>query len=192
MSNLETLDVGQANELKLAFRRTGWTNEDIKRLCEGNTLSDLRKVQLGLSEIKPIVRTIDCDADPFVPNGWRVEEHQRGGIFIWDPDKVKLYLSKKQKGDNKYIVGNDLRKELKSQSVLNANVLDYLLKLENQHLIPEDWKGEYIFFWGTIYRSSNGDLFVRYLCWDGGRWDWVYYWLDGSWGSVSPAAVLAS
>lgn len=50
--NLETLDVGQANEMKLAFRRTGWTNEEIKRICEGNILADFHDVVIGKAEIK--------------------------------------------------------------------------------------------------------------------------------------------
>ena len=92
MSNLETLDVGQANELKLAFRRHGWTNEELKRLCEGNILAKVRSVQLGFSEIKPTSHIINCDAQPFTPDGLRVEEHQKGGQFVWSPDAVELYL----------------------------------------------------------------------------------------------------
>jgi len=41
------LDVGLANELKLAFRRAGYTSEDIKRLCEGDILADVRRVFFG-------------------------------------------------------------------------------------------------------------------------------------------------
>lgn len=51
------LDVGQANELKLAFRRHGWTNEEIKRLCEGTVLGDVRRVIRGEAEIRPIGRS---------------------------------------------------------------------------------------------------------------------------------------
>ncbi len=190
MSDL-MLDVDQAGELKAAFRRGDWTNAEIKRLCEGDTLKNVRGVLRGFSEIKPILHAIDCDASPFVPDGWKVEEHRKGGIFTWDPTKVKLYLSKKQKGD-KYVIGNDLRKELASQPVFNANLLDYLLKPENQHLIPEDWKGKYVFFWGTIYRSSVGDLCVRYLYWDDSAWNWNCHWLVSSFNSCNPAVVLAS
>jgi len=151
---------------------------------------------LGFSEIKPILHAINCDADPFIPDGWRVlpDEDQLPnrvkGIVTWDSTKVRLYFSKKQKGD-KYIVGDDLRKELKSQPVYTANVLDYLLKPENQHLIPEEWKGKYLFFWGTIYRASGGGLCVRDLYWRGDRWDWHYLWLDRAFYSGSPALVRA-
>jgi len=140
-------------------------------------------------------RTIDCDADPFVPDGWKVEEHKKDGQFVFDPSKVEFYLSDGQKGD-KYIVGNKLRKELADKPVMNANVLDFLLA--NPGLIPEDWKKDerrntrYIFFWGTVYRHSVGRLCVRYLCWDGGWWLWSYDWLDRDWNGRNPALIRAS
>src|SRR3989344_599286 len=47
------LDVGQANELKLAMRRNGWRNADIKELCRGNTLSGVLSIVRGKAKIKP-------------------------------------------------------------------------------------------------------------------------------------------
>ncbi len=184
--------VGLAHKLCLTAEQQGYTPELLNALAEHPTLlGELRKVQLGFSEIKPILHAINCDASPFVPDGWKVEEHTKGGIFTWDPARVRLYLSKKQK-DDKRIVGNDLRKELASQPVFNANLLDYLLKPENQHLIPEEWKGKAVFFWGTIYRYSDDSLCVRYLYWYGSGWSWYCHWLGHSFYSYYPAAVLAS
>ncbi|MEK7079796.1 MAG: hypothetical protein AAB901_00720, partial [Patescibacteria group bacterium] len=89
MSNDLMLDVGQANELKLAFRRVLFTNEDIKRLCEErDILSGLRDVLRGLAVITPVEHVIDLDADPFVPDGWKVEEHKQGGQLTFDPSQV--------------------------------------------------------------------------------------------------------
>ncbi|MFA6081855.1 MAG: hypothetical protein WC773_00355 [Patescibacteria group bacterium] len=48
------LDVGQANELKLAFRRCGWTNEEIKKLSEGDTLVGVRQVIRGEATIQAV------------------------------------------------------------------------------------------------------------------------------------------
>ena len=132
---------------------------------------------------------INLDSKPFVPNGWKVEEHRQGGQFAWNPTKVSLHLEPEQQ-NGKVIVGNELRKVLKDQSVLNANALDYLLA--NPELIPEEWKGRAVFFWGTIYRVSGGSLCVRYLYWFDGRWVWLNGWLDHDWNSRYPAAVLAS
>jgi len=194
------LDVGQANEIKLALRREGgWTNEEIKALCERRgLLSHVREVLLGRAEIKPVEHVIDLDADPYVPNNWSVEEHIKGGQMKWDPTRVRFHLSNGQKKNGNVIEGNKLRKEIAKLSGYNANLLDFLLKKENQHLIPEEWKQDekgntrYIYFWGTIYRDSDGDLCVRYLCWFGTRWDWSCYWLGDDWYDNGPALVPAS
>jgi len=133
-------------------------------------------IQNGTHELRLVKHIIDCDANPVCPNGWEVEEHQKCGQWEFDSKKTKLYLSLTQ-DIGRAIEGHELREELADKSVLNANVLDYLLK--HPELIPEEWKGKLIFFWGTIYRRSVGDLIVRYL----GRyrspeWDWFCLGLD--------------
>lgn len=184
MSDL-MLDVDQAGELKAAFRRGNWTNAEIKKLCEGDILTQVRNVVRGFADVVPKQHVIDCNAEPFCPDGWKIEEHIPGGKFEWDPNKVDLFLSQKQKKG--VIGGNELRQELKGKPVLNAIVLDYLLV--HPELIPEEWKGKAVFFWGTIYRDSGGDLDVRYLGWGDSQWYWSSYWLDFDWHDISPAAL---
>ena len=123
------------------------------------------------------------EADLFIPEGWKVESHKQDA-FQADSSKITLYLSEGQKGS--YVQGFKLQKELEDQPVLNANTLDYLLARPD--LIPEEWKGKVIFFWGTIYGGPDGRLYVRYLYWDDGRWDWSYVWLDCSFFCSFPAA----
>ncbi len=174
--------------------RLGVNRDDLKRFRKSpsRVKAEVAKLIKGNGSSG---HSIDCDAAPFVPDGWKVEEHKKGGQLDFDASQVLFYLADGQKG-SKSIVGNKLRTELKDQPVLNANVLDYLLA--NPDLIPEDWKVDesgntrYIFFWGTVYRSSDGDLYVRYLFWRGGRWHWSNLWLGYSWHGNSPAAVLAS
>ena len=185
------LDVGQANELKLAFRRTGWSNGDIKKLCEGDWLAQLLPVLKGNAKIALVKHVIDCDALPYIPNGWEVRPEDQllntvKGQLEWDPTKIAFYLSDGQK-DGKVIKGEKLRKELGNQPILNANVLDFLLA--HPELIPEEWKSEYVFFWGTIYRYSGGRLNVRYLSWGGSRWDWYCRWLEYGFDARGPAVV---
>lgn len=130
---------------------------------------------------------INTNKKPFIPyKGWKVEEHINNGKV--DVSKIQLFLSDEQK--NGYIEGHKLREILKSKNPLNANVLDYLY--EHQDLIPEAWTGKYIYFWGTIYRDSDGDLCVRYLYWHVGVWGRDYGWLDHDWYGHNPAALLAS
>lgn len=165
----------------------------------------VQRLLSGASKVVMGKHLIDCDVDPFVPDGWKVEENQRGGLLYWSGTVVKLYTDPVQKG-REYIDGHILRNALKKQPVLNANVLDHLLK--NPDLIPKNWKKDkkgntrYIFFWGTIYSWNrwSGNLYVRGLYWIDGRWDWCafhfdedwnVYWIDGVLGDRF-AAVRAS
>lgn len=155
-------------------------------IVEGKS-SDFLKVINKTHEIREIEYLIDCNARPFIPQGSTVEVHKKGGMWKWNPN-ISFYLSKKQKKGG-YSKGNDLRKELENQPVLNANVLDYLLA--HPELIPESWKSKITFFSGTIYRNSGSNLFVRYLYWHGFRWDWGNGWLGYNFNSDYQAALAS-
>lgn len=173
--------------------------EALVNKCGG--MEGVRLLLSGTAEVAIMKHVIDLNDDTFVPDGWKIEEHQKtangSGAIEWDPSKVVFYLDDDQK-NGLFIEGNKLSKRLSRKPVLNANVLDYLLK--NPDLIPESWKKDeggntrYIFFWGTIYRNSEDKLFVRSLCWYGGygaRWRWHASWLDSAWASSDPAALAA-
>ena len=68
---------------------------------------------------------INLSTPPYIPCGWKVEEHIGSGMFEFDPKNVELYLDEGQK--NGVIEGIELRKRLAGKNVLKANVLDYLL-----------------------------------------------------------------
>ncbi len=183
-----TLDVGQANNLKLAFGRNGWNNAEINMLSEGNVLSEVLQVIKGMAEIKIIKHEINCDADPMIPDDWSIEEHNRQGLLNFSLDKVSLYRPKKQhKG---LINGYNLRQELIGKNAMNANVLDYLLV--HPELIPDAWKNFHIFFWGTIYRHSPDNISVRYLCWRGRKWRWFFGWPGRGFDFNHPAIIKTS
>ena len=188
MSEL-TLDVGLAYKIKQALSRNGITDvADLDWLATGDNIAKLRRVRLGHAEVITPNHVINCDANLQIPDGWSIEEHQKGGAFQWNASNVALYIDKGQK-DGKWIEGNKLRKALAGKPVLTANTLDYLL--DNPHLIPEEWKGKTVFFWGTIYRYRDSSLYVRCLVWYGGRWRSDFHWLDDGWSGDGPAAVSA-
>ena len=120
-----------------------------------------------------------------VPKGYDWTIEYDNGLKSFDPKELSLHLEPEQRDGE--IAGTILAERLKEKS-LNSAALDYLL--EHPKLIPEEWKGFAVFFWGTIYHIGNGNLYVRYLCWDGGRWHWHFQWLGDGWHSFSPAAVL--
>lgn len=196
--------IRKTNEIARRIEDGTITFDDSVKVMQDIIIEGKAPVHLGVIkgfyEIKAVEHVIDCAGDPYSPNGWSIEKRQGifevvrlekrvdGQLYI-DGKKILLYLSKKQM-NGKTIVGNDLREEVSGKQVLNAIILDYLLA--HPELIPEEWKGKAIFFWGTIYRDSGGGLCVRCLYWDGGQWDWGSRWLGRGFGGYNPAALLAS
>ena len=178
--------IGAMNQLGDALENAGFTLEDVTKLKQSGDLRDFKNVLNGKAEIIYPEYLIDCDVNPFIP-GLTVEEHKKGGMLKFNPEKIFLYPSEKQKEGS--IGGHDLRKELADKPVMNANVLDYLLA--HPELIPEEWKGKCIFFWGTIYRDSDDLLCVRCLQWKGCKWWWSYRLLDFNFFSDYPAALAS-
>lgn len=109
---------------------------------------------------------IDGDADPFIPQGLKVDSHRKCGVI--NPLRITLYTADVQNAG--FVNGADLGRELESRPVLNACVLDFLL--DNPHLIPESWKGRLVVFWGTVYLDSSCSRVARYLGQFGGQWRW--------------------
>ena len=161
-----------------------------------------------LQQMAPILKgEIDTNIDPHLPfTGALIEKHARvgkvtielraDGCLYIDGKKVILYRSERQM-NGRVIKGHELRTEVDGQLVLSASILDFLKT--HQEFFPAEWKEKdgngniiCIFFWGTIYRSSVGSLYVRYLCWREGACYEDCLWLDYGWDSGNPAAVCAS
>jgi len=178
---------GQVHQLMEKFEKEGFTSGHLTLLGQYRDLGSILDVLEGRAEIKQIEHLVDMQSDPFTPNVWTAVKHRQAGGFKWDLSKVELYLDEAQKNGG-HIEGSKLRKKLITKDVSNANLLDFLLK--NPQLIPESWKGQSVFFWGTIYRDADGGLYVRYLCWRGGRWLWRCLRLARGWDGNDPALVL--
>lgn len=119
--------------------------------------------------------------------GWVLVEKRPDGLYV-DGRKVMLFLSERQeKGQT--IRGYELRYALTGKPVLNATLADALY--ENQHLVPEDWQGKVVYFWGTRFSGRGGDGCVRCLFFGVGAWRRDCRRLGGDWDSGGPAAVLA-
>lgn len=173
MSDKFTLSVGQAHELELAMNRAGnWDTILVKEACKGNNLGLFRDVLRGYSFITT-TPLIDADADPLSNRTFRIKAHQNDEKFIFNPAKIKLYLSLCQKDKKLDYYGT--REEVTSGHVLNACVLDFLLAYPR--LIPKEWEGKVVFFFGTLYCDTFDSLFVRSLHFHKGEWlsEWVRY-----------------
>jgi len=162
----------------------------------------LWKALCPLPDSLPNQLVVDCDARPRIPSGLSLEgegtehrtmgkitlEKRADGKLYANGREVVRYLSPNQQ-NSKVIQGHKLREELKGKRILNACILDALLA--NPELIPDDWKNGVTYFWGTIFRDADGDLYVEDLDWDGGGWYWGYDGLGNVWNADEPAACLA-
>jgi hypothetical protein len=135
---------------------------------------------------------VDIDAPPYVPPGWSVQSHRSGPPVLNFNDRFGFYLAREQQ--NGSVQGYELRKTLEGKPVVNANVLDFLLKklVIDPRYLSDRWKYDmhdhprYVFFWGTIY-IHDGEPLVRCLHWDNFRWASSYGWLSSQWNSYYQA-----
>jgi len=128
---------------------------------------------------------VDLNESPSVPYGWKIVSHKKGGLFSWDPAKVKLMRFDQK--SHRLVPLNTFTKQLEASRAFNANLLDFLL--ENPEYIPKSWQevpntdfGEgndirEIYFYGTIYKDKEGHLLVRCLDYQNGEWEEHPMWL---------------
>lgn len=158
------LDVGQANELKLAFRRHGYTNEYIKRLTEGRMLAEVLEVLKGFRTIAYISGpAVNCDVDPRIPSGMvKIKRHDKQGAIMWEPYSFLTFYPIPDGESSVHFSGTRLLKELEGKPVMNACMKDFLLA--NPHLVPHEWlrptdkiynRSKKLYFPGTIFRDEN-------------------------------------
>ena len=118
---------------------------------------------LAFAQVKNI--DINCDKDPDVSGlGLTIDNHQPGGVYQLNPSDVKTFSFESRSVSTK---GEDMLKKL-NKTGLNACVLDYLMS--NNELIPEAWKSKQVFFPGTTFKDSGGNLCVRFIYWWDNRW----------------------
>ena len=107
----------------------------------------------------------------------------------WDATEAAKTIGAKKiinLSNTDYVYDSDTKKNPDAKKIEKISWIEY------RKLIPEEWKGKYVFFWGTIYRNSGGYLNVRYLYWGGDSWSWDYDWLDDDFHGHNPATLSAS
>lgn len=123
-------------------------------------------------------------------NDYAIKTNFPLAILIPDLGKIKLYLSEEQKNGS-WIGKNNLLMELSHKGILGVDILEHLLI--HQDLIPVDWRGKKILFWGTLYKKIGyiGDkTYVRCLVWNFEKWVDDYYCVDSDMYYDTPAAVI--
>lgn len=199
---MSTYSIGQMNQLANALKEKGFTPEEVTRLGQSpKVLGEIRQLINGFGRVEIVCPEIDCDASPFCPEDWWIDEADQlpgrvSGSFKWDPQRVGLYLDPAQRNGGK-VGGPELAKALANEPVLPANVLDYLLKYPV--LIPDVWKMDgvgrirHIYFWGTFYRNRHDHPRVRGMNYMGcGKWRWFWSTMHDNWHDDDWAARLLS
>lgn len=126
------------------------------------------------------------------------EDQDKRSLTLTELDTEKIQLVTCITGDETIIEGERKILCLKKLGciLLDAIILQELW--EHKEKIPKSWKEKtngnttHIFFDGTILRWKNGIRCVLGVFWDGWRWHLEYRWLELSWDSSAPSAVLAS
>ena len=115
-----------------------------------------------------LTHLVDLNVRPFVPVGYSVKEHKKGGIL--EIEELCLYFSKGAK------TVRDVLSETEKERITNANFLDYLLL--NNRLISTSWRKYSLLFSGTIYQNLNEEIFVRRLYLENELWRWNFCSLE--------------
>lgn len=101
---------------------------------------------------------------------------------------VELYQPKKQKFHGYSLANQALRKS--NTEMLDYYFLDYLKTYPEQ--IPEEWKGKYIYFFGTTLIDGDDQLRVPVLHWDESKSKWInqFGWVNSTLNNACYAAIL--
>ena len=157
------------------------------------------KVIVDSPRVINIDRSIPFDPTTFIGSGWSIEEQDERAIALTEINLTEVMFDSTLEKGEKSIKGENKLKRLKEKTNrirLDAGIFKTLW--ENQILIPEKWKEKtngnttFIFFDGTVLRSSSGYRCVLYLYWSDGKWRWSCNWLEVDWSANDPSAVLAS
>lgn len=122
------LDVGQANEIKLAARRAGATNADLKRLSEGDMFAQILPVIRGEAMVQPapllkLVTTVSVDAvSRFVAADAFGAQNPDGLKFFLSDNFKRHFLGKVEEG----VVGATLAVHAVGRDSLDAPIMTEL------------------------------------------------------------------
>lgn len=127
--------------------------------------------------------------------GLEIEEQDKRSIILRTIDSATITLESMLQGEAA-ITGEEHLKRLKQTGHTRLDAKVFQTLWENQHLIPEYWKGaandpKHIFFDGTVLKNQHG-RYVISMYWDkDDRWKWTYCRLDiGSWKAEDLSAVI--
>jgi hypothetical protein len=111
-------------------------------------------------------------------HGLEIEGEDERSVMLEDVDSSAI-APESMLQDEAIINGAEHVKPLKHIGHIRLDAILFKTLWENQHLIPEHWKGttddpKYIFFDGTVFKNKHG-RYVICMYWDRNeKWKWTY------------------
>jgi hypothetical protein len=131
---------------------------------------------------------------------WTIDGEDHRSLALSEVDLSKVSFKAMLEDGEEEIGGYEKMERLKKADHVCLDAKIFQTLWENQHLIPESWKGltkgkeTFIFFDGTVISNRWGSASVLYIHFNQklNRWRWDSYWLDNEWKVNDPSAVIAS
>jgi hypothetical protein len=129
----------------------------------------------------------------FMGESWSAAEEDERANALAEIDVSAIALVTCLKTSDQLATGEECLRRLKETPDVRLGGRAFLALWENQRLIPETWKEQFVFvfFDGLILQHRNGNRYALYLSWNDG-WHWYSGWLGNTRTSRNPSAVLAS
>ena len=179
MNKESDFSTGLSHEFVISVVKAGWSPQQMDSLAKDLPL--LKKILGVLMKTHVIIERehkINCDEEPVINFPLvGLYENRKDGILIYNPEKLKIYISKGQKG-RKQMYLEDILKDFRKEPFhgFNAKVLEYLL--ENPGLIPEEFKRRdrfdrrrYFLFPETEFKNFDGVALIKTLFWKENKWE---------------------
>jgi hypothetical protein len=121
-----------------------------------------------------IDRTKKFDPELFFAKGWTIEIEDERSLALDELDLSLVTFETCLEKHEYYAEKDEALKRFREIGIcLDAKI--FLTLWENKHLIPEEWKGHIIGFWGTIFNDSRTTPYDQtsrgiYIRWDKNRW----------------------
>ncbi len=182
------LDVGQANELKMAFRRHGYSEAEVKKLGEGNFLRGVLGLLRGEYQLTPIAQAVRNTIT--VVSDLVLQQRIANGKYGW----INSNINEKRFPHDVTTVGEweyDLYHpncDISSEDAKSRAEVDGFIVAKAEHLLsfgesfPEEQRKYPIIALGSVCEVDGGRRVLA--LWDGdGRRDLRLYCWSAGWDS---------
>lgn len=86
--------------------------------------------------------------------------------------------------EREYLVSGEEMIRRANESGIDGNIQHALWLLENQHLIPKEFRSKYLVFPKAVALVFNVRRRVAFLYWNGGQWCLGRLWLERDFGRI--------